>query len=221
MATMYLAHRMGVEVDAAAWDMLQIMLAHVEEVWEQPDSGIWESRAAPRHYTHSKVEAWNAFACAVKMVREFGYPGPVERWSAVADNIHAQVCARAFNPALGSVRLQSYDDDQLDASVLLLPLIDFLPAGDDRIAGTVRALERHLMLDGFLYRTTADPENRDAPSGPGEGAFLRVQLLVGRKLRAAGTPRRRARALRPSARGPQRRRARLRGVRPARAPARR
>jgi len=171
MATMYLAHRMGVEVDAAAWEMLQLLLAHVEEVWERPDSGIWESRAAPRHYTHSKVQAWHALTCGLKMVREFGYPGPADRWAAVAEKIHAQVCAHAFNPRLGAFA-QSYDDDQLDASVLLLPLIDFLPADDVRVVGTVRALERHLMFDGFLYRTTADPENRDAPSGPAEGAFL-------------------------------------------------
>jgi GH15 family glucan-1,4-alpha-glucosidase len=139
-------------------------------VWETPDSGIWESRATPRHYTHSKIEAWNAFACAVKMVREFGYPGPVEHWIAVAQRIHDQVCERGFNTRLNAF-VQSYDDDELDASVLLLPLIDFLPGDDERVVGTVRALEQQL-VDGFLYRTTNDPENRDAPAGPPEGAFL-------------------------------------------------
>lgn len=171
MAAMYLAHRKGVEVDASAWAMLQTLLEHVEAVWEQPDAGIWESRGAPRHYTHSKVEAWHAFSCAIKMVREFGYSGPVERWQSVADRIHAQVCERGFNRRLGAF-VQSYDDDQLDASVLLLPLVDFLPGDDERVAGTVRALERNAMVDGFLFRTTNDPENCDAPSGPAEGAFL-------------------------------------------------
>jgi GH15 family glucan-1,4-alpha-glucosidase len=170
MATMYLAHRMGVEIDAPAWEMLQLLLAHVEAVWETLDSGVWESRATPRHYTHSKIEAWNAFACAVKMVREFGYPGPVEHWIAVAQRIHDQVCERGFNTRLNAF-VQSYDDDELDASVLLLPLIDFLPGDDERVVGTVRALEQQL-VDGFLYRTTNDPENRDAPAGPPEGAFL-------------------------------------------------
>jgi len=171
MATMLLAHRKGVEVDTSAWEMLQLLLAHVEDVWEQPDSGIWESRAAPRHYTYSKVEAWHALACGIKMIAEFGYPGPLARWTAVAQKIHDQVCERAFNPRLGAF-VQSYDDDQLDASVLMIPLIDFLPGDDERVIGTVRALEQHLLVDGYLYRTTNDPENRDAPQGPAEGAFL-------------------------------------------------
>jgi GH15 family glucan-1,4-alpha-glucosidase len=171
MATMLLAHRKGVEVDPSAWEMLQLLLAHVEDVWELPDSGIWESRAAPRHYTHSKVEAWHALACGITMIREFGYPGPLERWTAVAQRIHEQVCERAFNQRLGAF-VQSYDDDQLDASVLMIPLIDFLPGDDERVVGTLRALEGRLLVDGFLYRTSNDPENRDAPQGPDEGAFL-------------------------------------------------
>ena len=171
MATMYTAHRLGVELDGPSWEMLHILLDHVEAVWQRPDSGIWESRAAPRHYTNSKIEAWHAFDCAIKMTREYGYPGPVERWTAIADRIHAEVCDRAFNRRLGTF-VQCYDDDQLDASLLLMALLDFLPGDDPRIVGTVRALEERLVVDGFLYRTTADPENRDAPKGPHEGAFL-------------------------------------------------
>ena len=105
------------------------------------------------------------------MIREFGYPGPLERWQEVAGRIHAQVCERGYNPRIGAF-VQSYDDEELDASVLLLPLVDFLPGDDERIVGTVRALERDAMHDGFLFRTTNDPENRDAPRGPHEGAFL-------------------------------------------------
>jgi GH15 family glucan-1,4-alpha-glucosidase len=171
MAAMYLAHRSGVEIDTSGWEMLQILLRHVEDVWEQPDAGIWESRAAPRHYTQSKAEAWHAVDCGIRMIREFGYPGPLERWQRLADRIHAQVCERGYNPRIGAF-VQTYDDEELDASVLLLPLVDFLPGDDERIVGTVRALECRAMHDGFLFRTTNDPANRDAPSGPPEGAFL-------------------------------------------------
>jgi GH15 family glucan-1,4-alpha-glucosidase len=171
MATMYLSHRLGVELDEPAWEMLRALLDHVEQVWQEPDSGIWESRAMPRHYTNSKIEAWHAFTCSVKLAREFGYSGPVDRWAATAERIHAEICDRAFNRKLETF-VQCYDDDQLDASLLLMPLLEFLPGDDPRVVGTVRALERHLLVDGFLYRTTNDPENRDAPKGPNEGAFL-------------------------------------------------
>lgn len=171
MSAMYLAHQHGVELDDSAWAMIQILLDHVEQVWEQPDSGIWESRGEPRHYTHSKVQAWNAFNRAVKLAREHGFPGPVERWEAVAARIHAQVCDRGFDRALGSF-IQFYGSSHLDASLLLIPIVEFLPATDPRVTGTVAALERALLADGFLYRTTNDPETSQAAPGPTEGAFL-------------------------------------------------
>ena len=150
--------------------MITILLEHVEAVWETPDSGIWESRAEPRHYTHSKVQAWNALDCAVRALDAFGYQGPRERWRALADRIHADICAKAYD-AKRNTFVQSYGSDALDAALLIMPLVGFLPADDPRMRGTVAALESALMHEGFLFRTTADPETQAEHSEP-EGAFL-------------------------------------------------
>jgi GH15 family glucan-1,4-alpha-glucosidase len=170
MNAIYLAHRSGVEIDTSAWQMIHVLLEHVERVWERPDSGIWESRATPRHYTHSKMQAWNAFDCAVRAIDEFGFVGPRDRWRAVADRIHADVLANAYDAELGAFT-QSYGSKTLDAAVLMGPRIGFLPADDERMRSTVAALEAALLRDGFLYRTSSDPEtNADVPES--EGAFL-------------------------------------------------
>lgn len=170
MAAIYLAHEHGVEMDESAWAMLRVLLDHVEAVWDTPDSGIWESRAEPRHYTHSKVQAWSALDAAVKAVDRFGYTGPRDHWQAVADRIHVDVCAKAFD-AKRNTFVQSYGSSTLDAALLMIPLVGFLPAGDPRMRGTTDALEAALMRDGFLFRTTADPETQAAQADP-EGAFL-------------------------------------------------
>jgi GH15 family glucan-1,4-alpha-glucosidase len=170
MGALALAHDRGVEIDASAWAMISVLLEHVETVWRQPDSGIWESRAEPRHYTHSKVLAWRAFDTAVKLIDAFGYTGPRERWNAVAERIHADVCAQAFD-ARRNAFVQSYGSDALDAAVLMLPIVGFLPPTDPRVRGTVAALEAELLRDGFLYRTSADPETAATRAEP-EGAFL-------------------------------------------------
>ena len=170
MSAIYVAHAHGVEIDESAWAMITILLEHVEAVWDTPDSGIWESRAEPRHYTHSKVQAWKALDCAVGALDAFGYKGPRERWRAVADRIHADVCAKAYD-AKRNTFVQSYGSDALDAALLMMPLVGFLPADDPRMRGTVAALEEALMHEGFLFRTTADPETQAAHSEP-EGAFL-------------------------------------------------
>ena len=170
MGAIAFAHERGVEIDAPAWDMISLLLEHVEAVWQQPDSGIWESRARPRHYTHSKVLAWRAFDAAVRAIDDFGFGGPRERWKATADRIHADVCAHGFDPARNAF-VQAYGDDALDAAVLMLPIVGFLRADDPRMRGTVDALEAALMRDGFLYRTSADPETAAAHADP-EGAFL-------------------------------------------------
>jgi GH15 family glucan-1,4-alpha-glucosidase len=186
MGAIAVAARHGVEIDAAAWAMIAELLAHVETVWEQPDSGIWESRAAPQHYTHSKVQAWNAFAGAVEMIDAYGFAGPRARWQAVAERIHADVCARAFDPGRNTF-VQAYGSQALDAALLLIPAVGFLPAGDARVAGTIAALESTLVRDGFLYRTTTDPETA-AAAPEQEGAFLAcnfwlvdVYLMQGRE----------------------------------------
>jgi GH15 family glucan-1,4-alpha-glucosidase len=170
MSAIYVAHEHGVEIDASAWAMITVLLEHVEAVWDTPDSGIWESRAEPRHYTHSKVQAWNAIDSAVRALDAFGYTGPRERWRALADRIHADVCAKAYD-AKRNTFVQSYGSDALDAALLMMPLVGFLPAEDPRMRGTVAALEGALLHEGFLFRTTADPQTQAERSDP-EGAFL-------------------------------------------------
>jgi GH15 family glucan-1,4-alpha-glucosidase len=170
MAAIYVAHAHGVEIDESAWGMITVLLEHVEKIWDTPDSGIWESRAEPLHYTHSKVQAWHAFDAAIKSLDALGYGGPRDRWQATADRIHADVLAKAFDKNQNTF-VQSYGSKVLDASLLMIPICGFLPADDPRMRGTTDALEAALMQDGFLFRTTADPETQAKHPDP-EGAFL-------------------------------------------------
>jgi GH15 family glucan-1,4-alpha-glucosidase len=158
------------ENDVNAWDLAVALLEFLEDAWKQPDDGIWEVRGPRQHFTHSKVMAWVAFDRAVRSVEEHGLDGPVDQWRAARDEIHAQVCDRGYDASLGSF-VQSYGSAQLDASLLLVPLVGFLPADDPRVAGTIAAVERELVEDGFVlrYRTHADGVD-GLP--PGEGVFL-------------------------------------------------
>ncbi|HEX9491389.1 MAG TPA: glycoside hydrolase family 15 protein, partial [Stellaceae bacterium] len=135
----------------AGWDLLRALLAHLEAIWEQPDRGIWEVRGEPRHFTHSKAMVWVAFDRGIKSAEQFGLPAPLERWRALRARVHDEVCEKGFNPEIGAF-VQSYGSRQLDASLLLLPLVGFLPPSDARIRGTVEAIERHLLVDGFVLR---------------------------------------------------------------------
>ncbi|HEX7970101.1 MAG TPA: glycoside hydrolase family 15 protein [Stellaceae bacterium] len=153
----------------AGWDLQRALLDHLENIWEQPDSGFWEMRGEPRHFTHSKAMVWVAFDRAIKSAERFGLEGPLERWRALRRRIHEEVCRKAFNPDIGAF-VQSYGSRQLDASVLLLPLVGFLPPSDPRIRGTVEAIERHLMADGFVRRYDTSEADDGLPGG--EGAFL-------------------------------------------------
>ena len=144
-------------------------LGHLETVWREPDEGIWEVRGPRQHFTHSKVMAWVAFDRAVKAVEQFGYAGPVEHWRAVRDAIHADVCRNGFDSELGSF-VQAYGSKALDASLLLLPMVGFLPPSDPRIVGTVRAIEKRLLVDGLVFRYDTGETEDGLP--PGEGAFL-------------------------------------------------
>jgi GH15 family glucan-1,4-alpha-glucosidase len=148
----------------------RVLLDHLAKTWEQPDEGIWEVRGPPQHFTHSKVMVWVAFDRAVKIREQRGNSSRVvERWRQVRDRIHEDVCRKAFDPTLGSF-VQAYGSKTLDASLLLLPLVGFLPPTDPRIAGTVRAIERRLMADGFVCRYDTGAAVDGLP--PGEGAFL-------------------------------------------------
>ncbi len=147
----------------------QAQCAHLETVWREPDDGIWETRGPRQHFTHSKVMAWVAFDRAVKAAEQLGLAGPVDRWRAVRDEIHADVCRNGFDPDLGSF-VQAYGSKALDASLLLLPIVGFLPPTDPRIIGTVSAVEHRLMVDGLVLRY--DTGNTKDGLPPGEGAFL-------------------------------------------------
>jgi GH15 family glucan-1,4-alpha-glucosidase len=161
----------GAPADTSAWSLMRKLLEWLEDGWRQEDAGIWEVRGPTRHFTHSKVTAWLAFDRAVRFHDELGREGPVERWRALRDEIHAEVLARAWNPEKQAFA-QSYGSDELDASALLMPVVGFLPAKDERVVSTVKAIRRELTLDELVlrYRQEADGEVDGLPAG--EGVFL-------------------------------------------------
>jgi GH15 family glucan-1,4-alpha-glucosidase len=145
------------------------LLEYLEKIWREPDEGIWEIRGPRRQFTHSKVMAWVAFDRAIKSCEQFGLNGPVDRWRAVRQEIHDDVCHNGFDSGLGTF-VQSYGSKELDASLLMIAKAGFLPPSDARIAGTVRAIESHLMHDGFVLRYNTHKVEDGLP--PGEGVFL-------------------------------------------------
>ncbi|RZF28101.1 glycoside hydrolase family 15 protein [Paraburkholderia sp. UYCP14C] len=169
MNALHLARVGGLQADVTAWSVQCAMLEHLTTIWREPDEGIWETRGGRQHFTFSKVMAWVAFDRAIRSAEMFKLDGPLDDWRATRDTIHAEVCEKAWNPQLNAFS-QFYGSDQLDASVLLMPLVGFLRPQDPRIKGTVEAIERDLMHGGFVmrYRTT----EFDDGLPPGEGTFL-------------------------------------------------
>jgi len=169
---LYQARRRGLDPSFDAWALTRKLLVWLESGWREPDEGIWEVRGPRRHFTHSKVMAWVAFDRAVKTIEKFGREGPLDRWRAARKEIRAEVLREGFDVERGSF-VQFYGSDRLDASLLLIPLVGFLPATDERVAGTVDAIQRELMRDGFVERYRADEENVGVDGlPPGEGVFL-------------------------------------------------
>ncbi len=166
---LYVARKAGLAFDATSWSLECAMVAHLETIWDQPDDGIWEVRGGRRHFVHSKVMAWVAFDRVVRSATEFGLEGPVEHWRDVRDAIHAQVCERGFDAAQGSF-VQSYGAPALDASLLMIAIVGFLPPEDERVRGTLAAIERGLLRDGLVMRYDTGDSKDGLP--PGEGAFL-------------------------------------------------
>jgi GH15 family glucan-1,4-alpha-glucosidase len=166
---LYLAYCHGLPPVPRGNAIGRAVLDHLASIWDRPDEGIWEVRGPPQHFTHSKALAWVAFDRAVKLIEHGGGGGSVERWRLLRDAIHADICEKAFDPELGSF-VQAYGSKALDASALLLPLVGFLPPEDPRIKGTVTAIERHLVVDGFVLRYDTSRGVDGLP--PGEGAFL-------------------------------------------------
>lgn len=156
--------------DGDTWALQRQIMAHVVKVWDQPDEGIWEVRGAPRHFTFSKIMAWVAVDRAVQDAEAFKLKGPLKAWRKLRDEIHAEVCAKAFNPATGGFQ-RAYDDPRADASLLLMAELGFLKADDPRFAATVAAVENELITDdGLVLRY--DTMGSDDGLPPGEGAFL-------------------------------------------------
>jgi GH15 family glucan-1,4-alpha-glucosidase len=169
---LYQARKQGLVGSLEAWHILRNLLVWLEDGWRQPDEGIWEVRGPRRHFTHSKVMCWVAFDRGVRLIEELGREGPLERWRALAGEIRAEVLNEAWNEQLGAFA-QSYGSDRLDAAVLMIPLVGFLPATDERMVRTVDAIQRDLMPDGFVLRYRADEENVNVDGlPPGEGVFL-------------------------------------------------
>ncbi len=164
------ARRLGLPADENEWPLVRAIVCEVERRWREPDRGLWEMRGEPRHFTHSKVMAWVALDRAVRSIEEERFAGPLERWRAVRDEIHGDVCAHGYDPELGSF-VQSYGSKALDASCLLLGQVGFVAADDPRFAGTVAAIVRELDADGFVLRYRAEAASSDDLPGR-EGAFL-------------------------------------------------
>jgi GH15 family glucan-1,4-alpha-glucosidase len=167
--TMYECRKAGLEPTESGWAMGKVLYSALETLWREPDDGIWEVRGPRRHFTHSKMMAWVAFDRAVRTIEEFGVDGPVDRWRAIRDEIHAEVCREGYH-ADRQAFVQYYGSDQLDASLLMMPLVGFLPASDPRVRSTIEAIERELVVDGFVKRY-ASTEGADGLP-PGEGTFL-------------------------------------------------
>ncbi len=169
MDALHAARRMGLSSSEDSWRVQRTIMRFLERDWRRPDDGIWETRGGQQHFTHSKVMAWVAADRAVRAVDEFGLAGDVERWRRLRDEIHAEVCARGFDPQLGAF-VQHYGSKDPDASLLMLPVVGFLPADDPRIVGTVRLVEERLVRDGFVLRYPTERALDGLPGG--EGAFL-------------------------------------------------
>ncbi|HZU79992.1 MAG TPA: glycoside hydrolase family 15 protein [Acidimicrobiales bacterium] len=161
----------GDPLSESAWDLQKILVDFVVEHWTEPDEGIWEVRGPRRHFTHSKVMAWVALDRAVKLIEKYDQKGPLEQWRQVRDAIHADVCAKGFNEKVGAFT-QYYGSDDLDASLLMIPLMGFLPADDPRVRGTIEAVERDLTEDGFVLRYRATEAHAVDGLEGHEGAFL-------------------------------------------------
>jgi len=169
MDAMHLARRAGLHPDENAWRVERALMDYLESAWNEPDNGIWEMRGPKRHFTHSKIMAWVAVDRMVKAIERFGLEGPVERWRKLRSIIHDEVCGLGFDRERNTF-VQYYGGKELDASLLMIPLVGFLPASDPRVRGTVEAIERDLMADGFVLRYRTSPEIDALP--PGEATFL-------------------------------------------------
>jgi GH15 family glucan-1,4-alpha-glucosidase len=169
MDALYFGRTKGMPSDGTAWNLERSLIAHLQKIWKEPDDGLWEQRGGRRHFTHSKVMAWVAIDRGIRSAEEFGLQAPLAEWRGLRREIHADVCANGFDAGLNSF-VQTYGSQNLDAALLMIPLVGFLPITDPRVRGTLAAIEARLLVDGFVMRY----DNVAAGDGlPGtEGAFL-------------------------------------------------
>jgi GH15 family glucan-1,4-alpha-glucosidase len=185
MDALHQARRGGIHPSDADWAFQRELLRHLADVWNQPDHGIWEVRSKPRHFTYSKIMAWVALDRGLKAAEAYKLEGPIAQWRDLAHRIHSEVCAAAFDARRGTF-VQSYGSTELDASLLLIPSVGFLPPNDPRVRGTVEAIEKHLLVDGLVRRY--DTARTDDGLRAGEGVFLACSfwladalLMIGRE----------------------------------------
>jgi GH15 family glucan-1,4-alpha-glucosidase len=183
--TMHYARRVGLKPDPDGWALERALIGFLESAWQEPDEGIWEVRGPRRHFTHSKVMAWVGFDRAVKAVERFGCDGSVEHWKRARAAVHEEVCRCAWSSERNAF-VQAYGSTDLDAALLLMPLVGFLPASDPRIRQTVEAIERDLLVDGFVLRYRHDCAERVDGLPPGEGAFLPCSFWLADNLALLG-----------------------------------
>ncbi|NUP03806.1 MAG: glycoside hydrolase family 15 protein [Nonomuraea sp.] len=181
---LHLARRTGLAIDDEAWDLQHALMNYLEGIWDQPDNGLWETRGPRRHFTHSKVLAWVAADRMIQTIDRFGVHGPAGRWRALREEIHRDVCARGYDAARNTFT-QYYGSTGLDAALLLIPRLGFLPAGDPRVAGTIDAVRRELVHDGLVLRYQPRTENVDGLPG-GEGTFLACSFWLADALAMTG-----------------------------------
>jgi GH15 family glucan-1,4-alpha-glucosidase len=174
---------LGFVAPRAHWTMRRTLIEHLVKIWQQPDEGIWEVRGGPQQFTYSKVMAWAAMDCAIRSAEEHALPAPLEHWRKVRDEIFDLVCERGYNASVGAFT-QTLDGDNLDASLLLLPLIGFLPPSDPRIVSTVDAIGRDLMADGLIRRYHTHETDDGLP--PGEATFLACSFWYASNLSLQG-----------------------------------
>ncbi|MEP7022835.1 MAG: glycoside hydrolase family 15 protein [Actinomycetota bacterium] len=185
MDALHQARCAGMIPDPTAWALQQVLAGHVEQHWQDPDEGIWEVRSGRRHFTHSKVMAWVAVDRAVQAVERFGLPGPAGRWRKLRTRMHQEICQRAIDPARGCFT-RAYGSTELDASLLLLPLVGFLPPSDQRMIRTLKAVQDELCEDGFVRRYRTDDQGAADGLAGSEGAFLACSFWLVDNLALAG-----------------------------------
>src|SRR5437868_4090909 len=172
MSSLYHAQQAGIEIEETDWALQKALMKFLESHWQEPDEGIWEVRGGRKHFTHSKMMAWLAFHRGVQLIEEAGLPanGELERWKKIRDQIHREVCERGYNAKVKAFT-QYYGSDALDASLLMMPMIGFLPIEDVRVRNTIAAIERDLLVQGFVLRYRPEEKNVDGLPGD-EGVFL-------------------------------------------------